>query len=90
MSGVEFLSAVRTMYPDAVRILISGTVSILSITGGINEAGIHKYLSKDWTNTKMIEAVREAYTRYGVGALQRRGAAQVQAANAANAVQQKS
>jgi diguanylate cyclase (GGDEF)-like protein/PAS domain S-box-containing protein len=90
MSGVEFLSAVRTMYPEAVRILISGTVSILSITGGINEAGIHKYLSKDWTNSKMIEAVREAYTRYGVGALQRRGAAQAQAATEAVLLQQKS
>jgi EAL domain-containing protein (putative c-di-GMP-specific phosphodiesterase class I)/ActR/RegA family two-component response regulator len=73
LSGVEFLSAIRTMYPDVVRILISGMGSILSITGGINEAGIHKYLSKDWSDTKKKEAVREAFSRYGVGPPERRG-----------------
>jgi diguanylate cyclase (GGDEF)-like protein len=74
MTGVEFLSGVRTMYPDAVRILISGMGSILSITGGINEAGIHKYLAKDWSESKMREAVREAFARHGAGAAQRRAA----------------
>jgi diguanylate cyclase (GGDEF)-like protein/PAS domain S-box-containing protein len=82
MTGVEFLSAVRAMYPEVVRILISGMASILSITGGINEAGIHKYLSKDWSDVKKKEAVREAYSRNGLVSAERRAAMPRPAADA--------
>ncbi|OGA25690.1 MAG: hypothetical protein A3I02_09765 [Betaproteobacteria bacterium RIFCSPLOWO2_02_FULL_67_26] len=61
MTGVEFLSRVRKLYPHAVRVVAASGDDVPTITGATNRAGIHKFLSKDWDPDRLRAEVREAY-----------------------------
>jgi len=63
MDGVRFLTSVRKLYPDAVRIVASGTSDMASVTDAVNEAGIHKFLSKEWDGPRLSAEIREAFQR---------------------------
>ena len=56
MSGVEFLRQARAMYPETVRIVLSGYTELQSITDAINEGAIYKFLTKPWED----ELIRES------------------------------
>jgi diguanylate cyclase (GGDEF)-like protein len=64
MSGVEFLGHVRKLYPDVVRILATGTHDPRAIADAVNEAGIQKFLSKDWDGERLRAEVREIYRKH--------------------------
>ena len=64
MSGTEFMTRVRTMHPNAVRMILSGHSDINSITGAINKGEIYKFITKPWDNTQLIATIREAFDRY--------------------------
>lgn len=61
MSGVEFLTKVRKLYPDTVRMIASGDGDAPTLTRAINRAGIHTFLSKKWDADRLRSEVREAY-----------------------------
>jgi diguanylate cyclase (GGDEF)-like protein/PAS domain S-box-containing protein len=60
MSGVEFLSKVRRMYPDTVRVIMTGG-DAPTLTRAINAAGIHRFLLKSWNKDRLCSEVREAF-----------------------------
>jgi response regulator RpfG family c-di-GMP phosphodiesterase len=64
MTGVKFLSVVRKLYPRAIRIVVSGVSDTGTMTNAVNEAGIHKFLSKSWDSARLRSEVREAYVHY--------------------------
>jgi CheY-like chemotaxis protein len=64
MSGVEFLGHVRKLYPNIVRILATGTHDPDAIADAVNEAGIQKFLSKDWDGERLRAEVREVYRKH--------------------------
>ena len=59
-SGVDFLKRVRTLWPDPVRMIISGSTESDDIIAGVNEAGIHQYITKPWHPERLVQFVREA------------------------------
>ena len=61
MSGTEFLSRVRDMYPDTVRMVLSGYTDLKSVTDAINHGAIYKFLSKPWDDAVLREHIREAF-----------------------------
>ena len=63
MSGAEFLSKLRTLYPNTLRIAITGVHNPEATANAVNEGGIHKYLSKTWDRERLRTEVREAYQR---------------------------
>ena len=65
MDGVRFLTSVRKLYPGAVRIVASGASDLASVADAVNEAGIHKFLSKDWGAARLSAEIREAFRRTG-------------------------
>jgi len=46
MSGVEFLRRVKLMYPEIVRIMLSGVGDFGTVTAAINEGEVHKFFVK--------------------------------------------
>lgn len=46
MSGVEFLRRVKLMYPEIVRIMLSGVGDFGTATAAINEGEVHKFFIK--------------------------------------------
>ncbi|NEJ24591.1 response regulator [Rhizobium leguminosarum] len=59
-SGVEFLKRVRELWPDTIRIIISGYTDSGDIIEGVNSAGIYQYITKPWSPDKLIDCVRES------------------------------
>ena len=47
-TGVDFLRRVRELWPDPVRMIISGFSESEDIIAGVNEAGIYQYITKPW------------------------------------------
>jgi CheY-like chemotaxis protein len=68
LTGVEFLSHVRKLYPEAIRILVTGSDDLETLTDGVNEAGIHKFLLKGWNGERLRAELREACRRHHPGA----------------------
>ncbi len=61
MSGTEFLARVRQLYPDTIRLVLTGYTDIDSITGAINLGAIYKFLTKPWDDDLLREQIREAF-----------------------------
>jgi CheY-like chemotaxis protein len=61
MSGIEFLSQVRTLYPDVIRIVRTGRDDSDVVTAAINHASIHKFMSKQWSVDFVLKTLRDAF-----------------------------
>jgi len=62
MDGARFLAEVARLYPDTVRILLTGFADLTSTIAAINQGQIYRYLSKPWEDTEVTLAVRQALT----------------------------
>ena len=81
MSGVEFLRRAKELYPDTVRVVLSGYADLQSITDAINEGAIYKFLSKPWDDDMLKAEIEEAFRRKALHDENRRLNQQVQATN---------
>ncbi|MBU0752675.1 MAG: response regulator [Gammaproteobacteria bacterium] len=61
MSGTEFLSQVKELYPDTIRIVLSGYTELNSITDAINRGAIYKFLTKPWEDELLRANIEEAF-----------------------------
>ncbi len=67
MSGTEFLSEVKAIYPDTVRIVLSGYTDLKSVTEAINEGAIYKFLTKPWDDQQIRNHVLQAFQLHAAG-----------------------
>jgi predicted signal transduction protein with EAL and GGDEF domain/CheY-like chemotaxis protein len=64
MSGVEFLRRVKIMYPDVVRMILSGYTEVGTLTDAINKGEIYQFITKPWENETLTALIREAFIRH--------------------------
>lgn len=64
MSGVEFLSRVKDLYPSTVRMVLSGYTDLASVTDAINRGAIYKFLTKPWDDVQLRADIEEAFQRF--------------------------
>ncbi|MDH5446112.1 MAG: response regulator [Gammaproteobacteria bacterium] len=64
MSGTEFLSKVRDLYPGTVRIVLSGYTDLKTITEAINEGEIYKFLTKPWDDELLKANVVDSFRQF--------------------------
>jgi EAL domain-containing protein (putative c-di-GMP-specific phosphodiesterase class I)/FixJ family two-component response regulator len=64
MSGTEFLNIVKELYPDTVRIILSGYTDLEVVTESVNRGAVFKFLTKPWNDDQLREQVRDAFRRY--------------------------
>ena len=67
ISGTEFLSQVKDIYPETIRIVLSGFTDLKSVTDAINEGAIYKFLTKPWEDDQLRQNVREAFMHQSAG-----------------------
>lgn len=63
-SGVSFLKRVRDIWPDPVRMIISGYSDCEDIIAGLNEAGIYQYITKPWQPDGLVDIAKKAVQLY--------------------------
>src|SRR5690606_16611687 len=61
MTGTEFFSRVKQMYPRTVRLILSGYTELKSVTEAINRGAIYRYLTKPWDDEELRQQVSEAF-----------------------------
>ncbi|WP_158206649.1 EAL domain-containing protein [Pseudoduganella flava] len=61
MTGSEFLSRVRDLYPDTVRIMLSGYSDLATVTESVNKGAIYKFLHKPWDDQALRADIRDAF-----------------------------
>lgn len=61
ISGAEFLSRTKELYPDAVRMVLSGCTQPALINDAIKRGALYKFLTKPWNNARLRETVRQAF-----------------------------
>lgn len=64
ITGVEFLSKIRTRHPQAIRMLFTGYANLDSIVAAVNQGHIFQFLKKPWRPEDLEAAVREAAKEY--------------------------
>lgn len=75
MNGTEFLGRVRDMYPDTVRLALSGYTDVSTISEAINQGAAYRFLIKPWDDAELRGHIRAAFRL----AEQRRGAVAAEA-----------
>ncbi len=61
MSGTEFLGRVKMLYPDTVRLVLSGYTDLATVTDAINRGSIYRFLTKPWNDDELREHIRQAF-----------------------------
>ncbi len=81
MTGVELLRRAKELYPETIRLVLSGYTELQSITDAINEGAIYKFLAKPWDDAQLRAHLREAFALKEMADQNRRLDQEVQAAN---------
>ena len=61
MSGTEFLGRVKMLYPDTIRLVLSGYTDLNTVTDAINRGAIYRFLTKPWNDDELREHIRQAF-----------------------------
>ena len=64
MGGAEFLSRVKDLYPETVRILLTGYASIDAAMKAVNDGEIYRFFMKPWDDTDLRMAIRSAIEKF--------------------------
>jgi diguanylate cyclase (GGDEF)-like protein/PAS domain S-box-containing protein len=64
MAGAEFLRRVKDLYPDTVRIMLSGYMDFHSIAEAINQGAVYKFLTKPWDDQQLRANIGEAFRHH--------------------------
>lgn len=60
MSGSEFLNQVRELYPQVVRMMLTGATDIEVAKRAINQGAISRFFTKPWEDHELLIGVRQA------------------------------
>jgi serine phosphatase RsbU (regulator of sigma subunit) len=64
MSGIEFLDKIVTLYPECMRMIMTGFSDMDAIIQAINKGNIYRYISKPWNREDLkitIDSALEVY-----------------------------
>ncbi|HEX2770425.1 MAG TPA: response regulator [Geobacteraceae bacterium] len=64
MGGAEFLSRVKELHPQVVRIMLTGQASVESTMKAVNKGEIYRFLIKPWDDSELILSLRSAVEKY--------------------------
>jgi ActR/RegA family two-component response regulator len=64
MNGVQFLSQVRDLYPETVRMILSGQADLAATIAAVNEGNIFRFLSKPCATQHLLAAVGTGVEQY--------------------------
>lgn len=63
MSGVQFFSQAKDIFPDAVRILLTGYADSDAIIDAINKGGVHLYFTKPWREEEILLHIKQSLSK---------------------------
>lgn len=67
MCGTDFLQEVKSLYPQTVRIVLSGYTDLQTVTQAINRGAIYRFLTKPWEDDALRAHIKEAFMHHRGG-----------------------
>lgn len=64
MNGLDLLEQVRLRWPQTVRIILSGFVSLPIINQALQRGDIYAFLSKPWSRDELKALIAAAFSHY--------------------------
>lgn len=64
LNGVEFLSKVKEISPETIRIILSGYADVIAIVEAINEGEVYKFITKPWNDQELLTTVLRTFEQY--------------------------
>ena len=64
MTGVEFLEKVIEIFPDPIRILLTGYADMGAVVDAVNKGKIFHYLAKPWNEEELDLTITRAFEKY--------------------------
>lgn len=64
MTGVDFLSGLRRISPDTVRIMMTAYANLGVAMAAINRSEAFRFITKPWDNDELVSLVDEGVARY--------------------------
>jgi diguanylate cyclase (GGDEF)-like protein/PAS domain S-box-containing protein len=64
MTGTEFLSRVRQLYPDTIRLMLSGYTKVDSIIEATNSGAVFRFHTKPWDSAALRKSIDDAFRYY--------------------------
>ena len=64
MSGAQFLEHAKAIFPDAIRLLLTGYSDMDAIIDAINNGEIHRYITKPWNDNDLRLLVYHSLEQY--------------------------
>lgn len=64
MRGIEFLSRVKILRPDVVRIMMTAFADLKIAIDAINKSEAFRFVTKPWNNDELMQVIDEGLMRY--------------------------
>lgn len=64
MSGVEFFESIIDLYPNPIRILLTGYSDIKAVEDAINKGEVYRFINKPWNEFELKVTIENAYQLY--------------------------
>ncbi|MCW8956230.1 MAG: EAL domain-containing protein, partial [Gammaproteobacteria bacterium] len=64
IDGIDLLNRVKDLYPEAVRIALSGTVLKENIVRAINQGAVHRFVLKPWNDDELKSIVLDTFRQH--------------------------
>jgi two-component system probable response regulator PhcQ len=61
LTGVDVLHVIKSLQPDAVRIVLSATTERGDIVAAVRRADVFRYLAKPWQSAELIATLHAAF-----------------------------
>jgi putative two-component system response regulator len=66
ISGLEFLTRLKEISPESVKILMTGNADLSNALEAINQCEVYRFILKPWNDEELLGIVQEAIRRYHV------------------------
>ncbi len=81
MTGIEFLEKIVPLYPDCMRMILTGFSDMEAIIQAINKGNIYRYVSKPWNREDLKITIDSALEVYNLKSQNKHLIADLQEAN---------
>jgi len=66
MTGIEFLQKVKELYPDTIRVVLSGYADAHVIVEAINQGEVFRFIGKPWNDDELKAVIRQCFEHYDI------------------------
>jgi response regulator RpfG family c-di-GMP phosphodiesterase len=61
MTGIEFFESILDVFPEPIRILLTGYTDVNAVIDAINRGQVYKYLTKPWNEDDVRNSIEKAH-----------------------------